>query len=129
MAGVGRSRIAPNATPTTIPAVRLTADWTISGAASDQVPSTPGDETNTPAATAAAGQAPSTPGDETNTPAATTATDIASIAAASRRLAMSLAPRTRERTGTSAKVISPVRWDHSEVTSRMPRTGSRTADG
>ena len=25
---------------------------------------------------------------------------------------MSLAPRTRERTGTSANVISPVRWDH-----------------
>src|SRR4051794_2542266 len=109
MAGVGASRTAPNATPTTIPAVRLTADWPISGAASDQVPSTPGDETNTPAAT--------------------TATDIASIATASRRLAMSLAPRTRERTGTSANVISPVRWDDSEVTSRMPRTGSRTADG
>ena len=109
MAGAGASRIAPSATPTTIPAVRLTADWPISGAASDQVPSTPGDETSTPAAT--------------------TATEIASIATASRRLAISLAPRTRERTGTSAKVIIPVRWDHSEVTSRMPRTGSRTAAG
>ncbi len=42
---------------------------------------------------------------------------------------MSLAPRTRERTGTSAKVIIPVRWDHSEVTSRMPVTGSSTAAG
>src|SRR3954451_5999843 len=29
MAGVGASRIAPSATPTTIPAVRLTADWPI----------------------------------------------------------------------------------------------------
>src|SRR5918998_3814079 len=91
MAGAGVSRIAPSATTTTIPAVRLTADWPMSGAASDQVPSTPGDETNTPAAT--------------------TATEIASIATASRRLAMSLAPRTRERAGTSANVISPVRWD------------------
>ena len=44
-------------------------------------------------------------------------------------LAISLAPRTRERTGTSAKVIIPVRWDHSEVTSRMPATGSRKAAG
>src|SRR5437868_1836786 len=43
MAGVEVSRIAPNATPTTIPVVRLTADWPISGAASDQVPATPGD--------------------------------------------------------------------------------------
>ena len=42
---------------------------------------------------------------------------------------MSLAPTTRERTGTSANVIIPVRWDHSEVTSRMPATGSRTAAG
>src|SRR5215216_485524 len=109
MAGAEASRIAPSATPTTIPAVRLTADWPISGAASDQVPSTPGDETSTPAAT--------------------TATEIASIATASRRLAISLAPRTRERTGTSAKVIIPVRCDHSEVTSRMPTTGSRTAAG
>ena len=40
-----------------------------------------------------------------------------------------MATRTRERTGTSAKVIIPVRWDHSEVTSRMPATGSRTAAG
>src|ERR671933_699415 len=109
MAGAEASRIAPSATPRTIPAVRLTADWPISGTTSDQVPSTPGDETSTPATT--------------------TATEIASIATASRRLAMSLAPRTRERTGTSANVISPVRWDHSEVTSRMPSTGSRTADG
>ena len=43
------------------------------------------------------------------------------------RLATSLAPRTRERTGTSAKVIIPVRWDHSEVTSRMP--SDRQQDG
>jgi len=42
---------------------------------------------------------------------------------------MSLAPRTRERIGTSANVIIPVRWDHSEVTSRIPTTGSRTAAG
>ena len=40
-----------------------------------------------------------------------------------------MAPTTRERTGTSAKVIIPVRWDHSEVTSRMPTTGSSTAAG
>src|SRR3954451_6267138 len=109
MAGAEASRSAPSATPMTTPAVRYTADWPISGAASAQVASTPGDETNTPAAT--------------------TATDIASIATASTRLAMSLAPRTRVRTGTSANVISPVRWDHSEVTSKIPRTGSRTADG
>ena len=54
---------------------------------------------------------------------------MASIATARTRLAISLAPRTRERTGTSAKVIIPVRWDHSEVTSRMPTTGSRMAAG
>src|SRR5436190_11831346 len=82
MAGVGASRVAPSATPTTIPTVRLTADWPISGAASDQVPSTPGDATSTPAAT--------------------TATDMTSIATARTRLAISLAARTRERTGTSA---------------------------
>ena len=34
-----------------------------------------------------------------------------------------------QRTGTSVNVISPVRWDHSEVTSRMPSTGSRMAAG
>src|SRR5215208_8382608 len=73
-------------------------------------------------------QAPS-PGDATSTPTATTATDRASIATARTRLATTFAPRTRERTGTSANVISPVRWVHSEVTSRMPRTGNRTAAG
>ena len=72
---------------------------------------------------------PSTPGDATSTPAATTATDMTSIARARTRLAISLAPRTRERTGTSAKVIIPVRWDHSEVTSRIPAIGSSTAAG
>ena len=44
-------------------------------------------------------------------------------------LAISLAPRMRDRTGTSAKVIIPVRWDHSEVTSRIPATGNSTAAG
>src|SRR3954449_1031163 len=53
MAGAEASTTAPNATPTTIPVVRYTADWPINGATSDQVPSTPGDATSTPAATTA----------------------------------------------------------------------------
>src|SRR4051794_23941000 len=85
------------------------ADWPISGATSDHVPSTP----------VAA----------TNTAAATTPTAMASAARARTMLATILAATTRERTGTSAKVIIPVRWDHSEVTSRMPAIGSRTAAG
>src|SRR5215212_8067983 len=109
IAGAEASRTAPNATPTTIPVVKKTADWPINAAASDQVPSTPGDATSTPAAT--------------------TATAITSAARARTRLVISLAPTTRERTGTSAKVIIPVRWDHSEVTSRIPVIGSSTAAG
>ena len=57
------------------------------------------------------------------------ATVTASIATASTRLATSLATTTRERAGTSVKVIMPVRCVHSEVTSRMPAIGSRTAAG
>jgi hypothetical protein len=44
-------------------------------------------------------------------------------------LASSLATRTRERSGINAKVIWPVRWDHSEVTSRTPTTGRSTEAG
>ena len=44
-------------------------------------------------------------------------------------LAISFVPRTRERRGTSVNVIIPVRCDHSEVTSRIPATGSRNAAG
>ena len=90
-----RAGFAPSATPTTIPAVRLTADWPISGAASDQVPSTPA-TTNTRRRRR-----------RRRSPA-------------SRRRAGArdqLAPRTRERTGTSAN-SSPVRWDHSGGTSK-----------
>jgi hypothetical protein len=54
---------------------------------------------------------------------------MTSVASERAMLARSLAPRTRERTGRSVKVIMPVRWDHSDVTSRMPATGSRTAAG
>ena len=36
---------------------------------------------------------------------------------------MILAPITRSRPGTSEKVVSAVRWDHSLVTARMPSTG------
>lgn len=42
-----------------------------------------------------------------------------------RTLAASLAAMTRWRSGTSAKVVRAVRWDHSLVTERMPSTGSR----
>jgi hypothetical protein len=40
-----------------------------------------------------------------------------------------VATSTRERTGTSVKVIWPVHWDHSEVTSRMPTIGRSTLAG
>lgn len=106
-AGAEASRIAPNATAVTIPAPRKTADWPMSGATSVHAPSAP----------------------PTSTPAAMVATFTASIASARTRLATSLAPRTRERTGTSANVMSPVRCDHSDVTSRTPATGRRTAAG
>ena len=46
-------------------------------------------------------------------------------ASASTTAASTLAAITRSRSGTSANVVSPVRCDHSLVTSRMPSTGSR----
>ena len=43
--------------------------------------------------------------------------------------ASSFATSTRPRCGTSANVIIAVRCDHSDVTSRIPMTGSRTLAG
>ena len=43
--------------------------------------------------------------------------------------ASSFAISTRDRWGTSVNVISDVRCDHSEVTSRMPTTGPRSESG
>jgi hypothetical protein len=57
------------------------------------------------------------------------ATLAASIAPVSTRLATSSAPTTRERSGTSVKVSIPVRWVDSDVTSRTPAIGRRTAAG
>ena len=110
MAGAEASRTVPNATPVTIPAAqvdRRLADQR-RGVGPGPVDARRRDE-----------HAGGDDGDG----------DRRASRAARTRLATSLAPRTRERTGTSAKVIIPVRWDHSEVTSRMPAIGSRTAAG
>ncbi len=40
-----------------------------------------------------------------------------------------LAPTTRDRDGSRAKVTMAVRWLHSLVTSRMPSTGSSSDCG
>ena len=61
------------------------------------------------------------------TPASTSA--IAMTITPSTSPAASLALITRMRFGTSVKVISAVRCDHSELTSRMPTIGSRMAGG
>src|SRR4051794_39716988 len=107
IAGAEDSATIPKATPMTMPATRKTVDWSISGTTWVHVPCTP--------ATSAA--------------AAAMATTAASVDTVITTLARSLAPMTRERTGTSVKVIIPVRCDHSEVTRRIPVIGSSTAAG
>src|SRR5262245_21817581 len=73
--------------------------------------------------------APSTPGAVTAVTRTAIAIDATNAADARTTPAASFEVSTRDRCGTCANVISVVRCDHSEVTSRIPTTGGKAYEG